>query len=111
MNKKVNAILSITGDKPVEVLDDELHALIGQGILTFKNAVKALKDAGIKLDTRFYPWLKELIDPKSGEVNEVAPEPPAESSPVVDEGDLNYDLRKSKVEGPPEDVPASADGA
>lgn len=43
----------------VTVMDDELHALLHQGVLEYDEAVKALKAAGATLDKKLYPWLKD----------------------------------------------------
>jgi hypothetical protein len=80
MNKTVLVELASFKGKIVEVLDDQLHFLIHEGQVDYAQAVDALKTAGLALDKRFYPWLKDIekadgaLDPASAPAKK-APKP------------------------------------
>lgn len=76
MNIPVKVELKNLAGQVQTVLDDELHNLINDGLLTYKDAIKALKDAGLKLDKRFYPWLNDVENKATGQFDKPAPEKP-----------------------------------
>lgn len=81
MNVPVKVELKSFPGKPVEVLDDQLHSLIHDGQVTYKQAVEALQAAKLELDKRFYPWLQDIEELKDGSLNvdkPVKPEPKPE---------------------------------
>lgn len=67
MNIPLEVELATLKGKLVTVTDDALHALIHEGQLTYKQAIKALRDAKIDLDKRFYPWLRDVENLSNGE--------------------------------------------
>lgn len=67
----------------VRVADDELQNLIHQGLVSYHDALVALKDAGVVLDKRVYPWLREVENAATGEFNSANARKPAEVKPDV----------------------------
>jgi hypothetical protein len=58
-----------------EVFDGELHALLCDGQVSLTDAVSALKNAGLKLDQKVYPWLREAPKDEPKPVVTEQPEP------------------------------------
>ena len=67
MNIPVKVALNNSVEKISTVMDDELHQLVLEGQVSYKDAVKALKEAGLELDKRFYPWLQYVENLVTGE--------------------------------------------
>lgn len=65
------------------VADDELDNLIHQGLVTYHDALAALKAKGIALDKRFYPWLRDVENLATGEFNSKNAPKPAEAKPEL----------------------------
>lgn len=76
MNQTVLVELASFKGKVIQVLDDQLHFLIHEGQIDYAQAVDALKTAGLALDKRFYPWLRDIekvdgtLDPAKASVKE-----------------------------------------
>lgn len=96
MNIPVPVELKNFKGKVTVVLDDELHALIHEGLVSYKQALKALKDAGLALDKRFYPWLLDIENRVNGEF-----EPPAE--PVEAKPELVSKKAVKAIEAAPDE--------
>jgi hypothetical protein len=93
MNVPVKVPLSNTVDRLSTVMDDELHQLVLEGQVAFKDAIQALKDAGLALDKRFYPWLQFVEDTATGKFDKL----PVEKS--SDKPDLLSKKAEAKVLG------------
>lgn len=82
-------------------MDDELHNLINQGLVSYHDALAALKAAKLALDKRFYPWLRDVENLANGEFNSA--NAPKQSEPKPD-------LLVEKTE-PAKPEPANTEGA
>jgi hypothetical protein len=69
MNVPVKVSLKNAVEQVSTVMDDELHQLVLEGQVSFKDAIQALKDAKLALDKRFYPWLQFVENAATGEFN------------------------------------------
>lgn len=99
MNIPVKVSLTNAAEKVSTVMDDELHQLVLEGQVSFKDAIKALKDKGIELDKRFYPWLRDVENWATGEFDK---------TPVAVKPAPKPDLLSASAEKAVENIPDPA---
>jgi|ERR1700722_9006200 len=85
MNVPVKVSLKNAAEKVSTVMDDELHQLVLEGQVSFKDAIQALKDAKLALDKRFYPWLSVVENLATGEFDKEPPAAEAEQPKLLSE--------------------------
>lgn len=96
MNVPVKIALKNATEKISTVMDDELHQLVLEGQVSFKDAIQALRDAGLELDKRFYPWLRYVENLVTGEFDQ---EPVAKANVPQSEPDLLSAKAEKAVKG------------
>lgn len=98
MNIPVLVELKNLRGEATRVMDDELDQLIREGLVTYKGALNALKDAGLELDKRYYPWLRDIENWANGEFDKLP-------KPVEDKPELLSKEDEAKVHAMPDRAP------
>jgi hypothetical protein len=102
MNIPIKISLKNAAEKVSTVMDDELHQLVLEGQVSFKDAIKALKDAGQALDKSVYPWLQYVENWATGEFDKE----PASAKPAAKPDLLSAKAEKKVAAQQPEAVVA-----
>lgn len=108
MGAPVKVKVSNTVEKISTVMDDELHQLVLEGRVSLKDAVKALKNAGIALDKRFYPWLRLVENKATGEFDQNQDAKPSVPGPAPD---LLSEEAEQKLAAEPDPIPEAVQPA